>query len=222
MLNYCFAFSSFWNKVRVKIKSTKQISEPIPCLRGALGFEVQNPRPRGCSNFPGPNLFLAPNDAAGNRIVASLWGSHAGHGHGAVDRCLATAPPACRAARAPGWDPVTPAGFTCMEWYRALGQQAGLTMVPGAILARGKDVCKRNGLLILSVLSVTVGCLLGFFLRTRRLSPQVSHPRASQGPCRGGVCGPEGSGNHSPTLWLPSDMRVEESLCLSESQSSYL
>uniref|UniRef100_A0A452VBN9 Amino acid transporter n=2 Tax=Ursus maritimus TaxID=29073 RepID=A0A452VBN9_URSMA len=45
-------------------------------------------------------------------------------------------------------------------------------MVPGAILARGKDVCKRNGLLILSVLSVTVGCLLGFFLRTRRLSPQ--------------------------------------------------
>ncbi|KAB0358442.1 hypothetical protein FD754_002598 [Muntiacus muntjak] len=47
-------------------------------------------------------------------------------------------------------------------------------MVLGAILARGRDVCKRNGLLILSVLSVTVGCLLGFFLRTRRLSPQVS------------------------------------------------
>ncbi|XP_046938308.1 excitatory amino acid transporter 5 [Lynx rufus] len=45
-------------------------------------------------------------------------------------------------------------------------------MVPGAVLARGRDVCKRNGLLILSVLSVTVGCLLGFFLRTRRLSPQ--------------------------------------------------
>ncbi|XP_023392574.1 excitatory amino acid transporter 5 isoform X2 [Pteropus vampyrus] len=45
-------------------------------------------------------------------------------------------------------------------------------MVPGAILARGRDVCKRNGLLILSVLSVTVGCLLGFFLRTQRLSPQ--------------------------------------------------
>lgn len=42
-----------------------------------------------------------------------------------------------------------------------------------AILARVKDVCKRNGLLILSVLSVTVGCLLGFFLRTRRLSQQV-------------------------------------------------
>ncbi|XP_045655410.1 excitatory amino acid transporter 5 [Ursus americanus] len=59
-----------------------------------------------------------------------------------------------------------------MEWCCAPCQQAGLTMVPGAILARGKDVCKRNGLLILSVLSVTVGCLLGFFLRTRRLSPQ--------------------------------------------------
>ncbi|XP_040326226.1 excitatory amino acid transporter 5 isoform X15 [Herpailurus yagouaroundi] len=59
-----------------------------------------------------------------------------------------------------------------MEWCCALCQQTGLTMVPGAILARGRDVCKRNGLLILSVLSVTVGCLLGFFLRTRRLSPQ--------------------------------------------------
>ncbi|XP_069334050.1 excitatory amino acid transporter 5 isoform X1 [Eulemur rufifrons] len=45
-------------------------------------------------------------------------------------------------------------------------------MVPRAILARGRDVCRRNGLLILSVLSVIVGCLLGFFLRTRRLSPQ--------------------------------------------------
>ncbi|XP_036899144.1 excitatory amino acid transporter 5 isoform X2 [Sturnira hondurensis] len=60
----------------------------------------------------------------------------------------------------------------CMEWCCARCQQAGLTMVLGAILARGRDVCKRNGLLILSVLSVTVGCLLGFFLRTRRLSPQ--------------------------------------------------
>nr|AAB88289.1 glutamate transporter 5A [Ambystoma tigrinum] len=41
-----------------------------------------------------------------------------------------------------------------------------------AMLARAKDVCKRNGLLILSVLSVIIGCLLGFFLRTRRLSQQ--------------------------------------------------
>lgn len=61
-------------------------------------------------------------------------------------------------------------------------------MVPGAILARGRDVCKRNGLLILSVLSVTVGCLLGFFLRTRRLSPQVSHPELLGGaPWRRGM-----------------------------------
>ncbi|XP_058159553.1 excitatory amino acid transporter 5 [Dasypus novemcinctus] len=59
-----------------------------------------------------------------------------------------------------------------MEWCCAPGQQAGPAMVPGAILARGRDVCRRNGLLILSVLSVIVGCLLGFFLRTRRLSPQ--------------------------------------------------
>ncbi|ELK26731.1 Excitatory amino acid transporter 5 [Myotis davidii] len=59
-----------------------------------------------------------------------------------------------------------------MEWCCARCQQAGLTMVPGAILARGRDVCKRNGLLVLSVLSVTVGCLLGFFLRTQHLSPQ--------------------------------------------------
>ncbi|XP_004699469.1 excitatory amino acid transporter 5 [Echinops telfairi] len=59
-----------------------------------------------------------------------------------------------------------------MEWCCAPGRRAGLTMVPGAILARGRDVCKQNGLLVLSVLSVIVGCLLGFFLRTRRLSPQ--------------------------------------------------
>ncbi|XP_003793148.1 excitatory amino acid transporter 5 isoform X1 [Otolemur garnettii] len=59
-----------------------------------------------------------------------------------------------------------------MEWCCAPCQRARLTMVPGAVLARGRDVCRRNGLLILSVLSVIVGCLLGFFLRTRRLSPQ--------------------------------------------------
>ncbi|XP_032745047.1 excitatory amino acid transporter 5 isoform X3 [Rattus rattus] len=55
-----------------------------------------------------------------------------------------------------------------MEWC----QQAGLSMVLGAFLARGRAVCRHNGLLILSVLSVIVGCLLGFFLRTQRLSPQ--------------------------------------------------
>uniref|UniRef100_A0A8C5KER3 Amino acid transporter n=1 Tax=Jaculus jaculus TaxID=51337 RepID=A0A8C5KER3_JACJA len=47
-------------------------------------------------------------------------------------------------------------------------------MVLGAVLARGRAMCRHNGLLILSVLSVIVGCLLGFILRTRRLSPQVS------------------------------------------------
>lgn len=62
-------------------------------------------------------------------------------------------------------------------------------MVPGAVLARGRDVCKRNGLLILSVLSVTVGCLLGFFLRTRRLSPQVSHPELHRVPTEEGYVG---------------------------------
>ncbi|XP_029474245.1 excitatory amino acid transporter 5 [Rhinatrema bivittatum] len=41
-----------------------------------------------------------------------------------------------------------------------------------AVLARGRVACKGNGLLILSVLSVIVGCLLGFFLRTRHLSEQ--------------------------------------------------
>uniref|UniRef100_A0AAR2K2P7 Amino acid transporter n=1 Tax=Pygocentrus nattereri TaxID=42514 RepID=A0AAR2K2P7_PYGNA len=33
-------------------------------------------------------------------------------------------------------------------------------------------VCKQNGLLILSVLAVVIGCLLGFFLRTKQLSEQ--------------------------------------------------
>nr|XP_027800841.1 excitatory amino acid transporter 5 isoform X2 [Marmota flaviventris] len=59
-----------------------------------------------------------------------------------------------------------------MEWCCAPCQKAPLTMVLSAFLARGRDVCRRNGLLILSVLSVIVGCLLGFFLRTQRLSPQ--------------------------------------------------
>ncbi|XP_035271979.1 excitatory amino acid transporter 5-like [Anguilla rostrata] len=41
-----------------------------------------------------------------------------------------------------------------------------------AVWGRVKNVCKQNGLLILSVLAVVIGCLLGFFLRTRRLSEQ--------------------------------------------------
>ncbi|KPP67119.1 EAAT5 variant-like [Scleropages formosus] len=41
---------------------------------------------------------------------------------------------------------------------------------------RVKNVCKQNGLLILSVLAVVIGCLLGFFLRAKHLSEQVSLP----------------------------------------------
>ncbi|XP_055978318.1 excitatory amino acid transporter 5 [Sorex fumeus] len=59
-----------------------------------------------------------------------------------------------------------------MEWCWAQCPRAGLVTALGTVLVRGRDVCRRNGLLILSVLSVLVGCLLGFFLRTRRLSPQ--------------------------------------------------
>ncbi|XP_055717659.1 solute carrier family 1 member 7b isoform X2 [Salvelinus fontinalis] len=41
-----------------------------------------------------------------------------------------------------------------------------------AVWVRVKGVCKQNGLLILSVLAVVIGCLLGFFLRTKRLTEQ--------------------------------------------------
>uniref|UniRef100_UPI0037E97037 solute carrier family 1 member 7b n=1 Tax=Semicossyphus pulcher TaxID=241346 RepID=UPI0037E97037 len=41
-----------------------------------------------------------------------------------------------------------------------------------AVWMRVKNVCKQNGLLIMSVLAVVIGCLLGFFLRTRRLTEQ--------------------------------------------------
>ncbi|XP_023650352.1 solute carrier family 1 member 7b [Paramormyrops kingsleyae] len=41
-----------------------------------------------------------------------------------------------------------------------------------AVWVRVKNVCKQNGLLILSVLAVVIGCLLGFFLRSRHLSEQ--------------------------------------------------
>ncbi|XP_017327360.1 solute carrier family 1 member 7a isoform X2 [Ictalurus punctatus] len=42
----------------------------------------------------------------------------------------------------------------------------------GAMWSRVKNVCQQNGLLILSVLAVVVGCLLGFFLRSKHLSEQ--------------------------------------------------
>ncbi|KAM9385960.1 excitatory amino acid transporter 5-like [Pholidichthys leucotaenia] len=40
------------------------------------------------------------------------------------------------------------------------------------VWARVKNVCQQNGLLIMSVMAVVIGCLLGFFLRTRRLTEQ--------------------------------------------------
>ncbi|XP_059420056.1 excitatory amino acid transporter 5-like [Carassius carassius] len=45
-------------------------------------------------------------------------------------------------------------------------------MALGAVWSRIKNVCKQNGLLILSVLAVVIGCLLGFFLRSKHLSEQ--------------------------------------------------
>ncbi|XP_060777187.1 solute carrier family 1 member 7a isoform X2 [Neoarius graeffei] len=42
----------------------------------------------------------------------------------------------------------------------------------GAMWSRVKNVCQQNGLLILSVLAVVIGCLLGFFLRSKHLSEQ--------------------------------------------------
>lgn len=49
-----------------------------------------------------------------------------------------------------------------------------MAMALDAVWQRVKNVCRQNGLLIMSVLAVVIGCLLGFFLRTRRLSEQVS------------------------------------------------
>ncbi|XP_056599234.1 solute carrier family 1 member 7a [Triplophysa dalaica] len=45
-------------------------------------------------------------------------------------------------------------------------------MALGAVWNRVKNVCQQNGLLILSVLAVVIGCLLGFFLRSKHLSEQ--------------------------------------------------
>ncbi|XP_018548581.1 excitatory amino acid transporter 5-like, partial [Lates calcarifer] len=47
-----------------------------------------------------------------------------------------------------------------------------MAMALDAVWVRVKNVCKQNGLLIMSVLAVVIGCLLGFFLRTRRLTEQ--------------------------------------------------
>lgn len=124
-----------------------------------------------CSNFPGSNLLLAPNDAAGIGLgLASLWGSHTGHGCGAGD--WRSSPTTCL-LRSQSQDPVT--GWPpCMEWCCAPGQQAGLAMVLGAILARGRDVCKAEWTAHPVCALCAVGCLLGFFLRTG-----ASHPRSN-------------------------------------------
>lgn len=49
-----------------------------------------------------------------------------------------------------------------------------LAMPLVAVWSRVKNVCRQNGLLIMSVLAVVVGCLLGFFLRSKHLTEQVS------------------------------------------------
>lgn len=49
---------------------------PSPLQEKHLALRTGHPDHVACSNFPGPNLLLAPNDAAGNRIVASLWVLH--------------------------------------------------------------------------------------------------------------------------------------------------
>ncbi|XP_034039387.1 solute carrier family 1 member 7a [Thalassophryne amazonica] len=47
-----------------------------------------------------------------------------------------------------------------------------MAMALEEVWSRVKNVCKQNGLLILSVLAVVIGCLLGFFLRGKQLSQQ--------------------------------------------------
>ena len=42
------------------------------------------------------------------------------------------------------------------------------------VWGRVKNVCAQNGLLILSVLAVVIGCMMGFHLRGKQLSDQVS------------------------------------------------
>ncbi|KAI9540426.1 Excitatory amino acid transporter 5 [Dissostichus eleginoides] len=54
----------------------------------------------------------------------------------------------------------------------------------GEVWGRVKNVCKQNGLLILSVLAVVIGCLLGFFLRGKRLSEQPRKLDSVERDCR--------------------------------------
>ncbi|KAL7863984.1 hypothetical protein AOLI_G00154040 [Acnodon oligacanthus] len=66
-----------------------------------------------------------------------------------------------------------PAGWGFVRLAGA-GQGVAMAVALDAVWVRVKGVCKQNGLLILSVLAVVIGCLLGFFLRTKQLSEQVS------------------------------------------------
>lgn len=66
------------------------------------------------------------------------------------------------------------------------------------VWGRVKNVCKQNGLLILSVLAVVIGCLLGFFLRGKQLSEQVSWLK-----CLVMILTP-GSPSHYPTAHPPA------------------
>ena len=65
------------------------------------------------------------------------------------------------------------------------------------VWGRVKNVCKQNGLLILSVLAVVIGCLLGFFLRGKQLSEQVSCLTCLV------VIELPGPPSHSPPAYLP-------------------
>lgn len=49
------------------------VSGPLPFQEEHLALRTGHADHVACSNFPGPNLLPAPNDAAGNRIVASFW-----------------------------------------------------------------------------------------------------------------------------------------------------
>lgn len=175
-----------------------------------------------CSNFPGPDLFLAPNDAAGNRIVASLWGRHTGHGRGAGDWCLATLTTCLLSSQCP-W-----LGRRAPGWPHVHGMVLCLVPADWAHHGARRRPGTREGCVQAERTAHPVCAICHRGLPSRLLPEDPSPittgqpPRASPGPHRGGVCGPEGPGNHSPTPRLPGDMAAGEALCLSGSQFSHL
>ena len=76
------------------------------------------------------------------------------------------------------------------------------------VWGRVKNVCKQNGLLILSVLAVVIGCLLGFFLRGKQLSEQVSCIKCLV------VIEPPGPPSHSPPAHLPACLISTSPVCV--------